>query len=87
MTKSYCLSCKEEVSQDTEKCECGGQYFVFGNDFSFNDKGVVCDCGSDEFNTIMHMDYTDKAVNNFVCVKCNNRIGTEYYRSEDDLML
>ena len=43
----------------------------------------MCDCGSELFKNVFHLDYTDKAVNNFVCAKCNNQVGTESYRSDE----
>ena len=29
--KSFCIKCLKEVSNETEKCECGGGYFAFGD--------------------------------------------------------
>ncbi|WP_142415447.1 hypothetical protein [Hathewaya massiliensis] len=86
MSKSYCMRCKKEVSETTIECECGGRFFVYGDNFHLGEKGVVCDCGSDKFKSGAHIDCTDKAINNYICTNCGNLIGTESYRSEEDMM-
>lgn len=36
---------------------------------------VVCKCGRDDnFSMVAHIDYTDKAVTNYVCKSCGNPI-------------
>lgn len=86
MKKSYCEKCKKEVSENTEECECGCRSFIFGDKFHFTENGLVCDCGNDKFKTVMNMDFTHKAVNNYACTKCGNVIGIESYRNKDDVM-
>lgn len=89
--KCCCMKCKKEVEEKTVGiCPhegCGGKTFVYSdNDFSFNEEGgVVCPCGSKEFERFMHMDFTDKYVNNYKC-ECGNIIGTEGYRDKEDSM-
>lgn len=87
MSKSYCTKCRKEVSEDTEQCECGNKAFVFGEKFHFEEKGIVCNCGNNNFKTVMNMDCTNKAVNNYACTKCGNPIGIEIYRSEEERMM
>lgn len=82
----YCLECKKELNKDVEQCECGSKTFIFGEKFHFGEKGVVCDCGNDKFKTVMNMDYTNKAINNYVCTKCGNPVGVESYRSEEEMI-
>lgn len=84
--KSYCMNCRNEVNENTKKCECGGTFFVFGDNFHFNKEGIVCNCGCHKFNRFMHLDYKDKSVNNFACNDCGNSIGTESYRDKEDMM-
>jgi acetone carboxylase gamma subunit len=74
------MNCKKEVSEDVKECECGSKFFAFGEKFHFGENGIVCDCGNDKFRGNMHMDYTHKAVNNYVCTQCGNPVGTESYR-------
>lgn len=86
MSKSYCMKCKNEVNKDTQRCECGGKFFAYGDKFHLGEKGIVCDCGNDKFKSNMHMDFNDKAVTGYVCTQCSNPISTESYRDEEDLM-
>lgn len=80
LKKSYCMNCKKEVSNDTKKCECGGTYFVYGENFKFTGKNIVCNCGSDKFKKGTHIDFTYKAVTNHICSNCGNQIQTESFR-------
>lgn len=86
MKKSFCMNCLKEVGEDIKKCECGGLFFVYGENFHFDKNGVVCDCGSSKFKSGMHLDYREKAVNSYSCCNCGNVIGTESYRDKEDLM-
>ena len=86
MSKTFCMNCKKEVSEDVNKCECGGVFFVYGDKFHFEVNGITCNCGNDKFSSNLHMDYKDKAVTNFNCTKCSNLVVTENYRDKDDLM-
>ncbi len=83
--KSYCMKCKQEVTEETQEHECGGRQFVFGKVIP-GEKGFVCECGNDQFKSGVHLDYSHKAVNNYRCVKCGNVIGTEYYRDAESMM-
>lgn len=83
--KSFCTSCKKKVSNKTKKCKCGGHNFAFG-DLIVKDNQILCKCGNAEFKRGMHMDFTDKATTTFICIKCGNVCGTEYYRDAEDMM-
>lgn len=83
--KSFCTKCLKEVDADTEKCECGGHNFAFG-DLKVEDGRIVCKCGSSNFKCGMHMDYSNKATTTLVCAKCGNVCGKEYYRTAEDMM-
>lgn len=87
MSKSYCMKCKKEVDENVTKCECNSVSFVYGDDFHFEDKDVVCDCGSKNFKSSIHMDYSDRGVNNYICSSCSNPIGVETYRKPEDAFL
>lgn len=87
MSKSYCMNCKKEVEENIKECECGSKFFVYGYKFTLGKNGIICNCGSDKFTRNMHMNYVDKSVNNYVCIKCKNSIGTEYYRNEEDMYM
>lgn len=89
MKVSYCMKCRKEVGEDIKQCECGCKMFAFGESgyFKFNEEGnIVCKCGSEKFRRGSHIDYSNKAVNNYVCLNCNTLIGTESYRDEEDPM-
>lgn len=89
MSVSYCMKCKREVDDEIKQCECGCKMFVYGNrgEFSINDKGnVICKCGNETFKKDMHLDYTDKAVNNYTCMKCGTHVSTESYRDEMEVI-
>ncbi|CAM2999966.1 hypothetical protein HAHI6034_11070 [Hathewaya histolytica] len=45
MFKVYCMKCKKEVSEDTNRCECGNRSFVYGNNFYLEGEKVICNCG------------------------------------------
>jgi len=83
--KSFCTKCLKEVSNDTEKCECGGHNFAFG-DLKVEDNKILCKCGNDQFRRGMHMDCTNKATTTLICTECGNVCGTEYYRDKEDMM-
>lgn len=83
--KSFCTKCLKEVSNDTEKCECGGHNFAFG-DLKVEGNKILCKCGNDQFNRGMHMDCTNKATTTLICTECGNVCGSEHYRDEEDML-
>lgn len=85
--KSLCMQCKTEVNDEVKECECGCVTFVYGENFSFDNHDVICNCGNKSFNRVMHMDYKDKYANNYSCSNCKNAIGVESYRTGEDKML
>lgn len=79
--KEYCMICGNENSPDKEICECGGQNFVFGNKFSYVNKKVICNCGSDQFKMISHVNMNPIYNKTYQC-ECGNIIGIQtYYES------
>lgn len=86
MSKSYCMNCKKEVTEEIKKCECGGRRFVYGDNIKVSENGFVCNCGSDKYKSTFHVDYKEKSVNNYVCANCKSAIGIENYRSEENMM-
>jgi len=80
--KEYCMVCGNINPQDREICECGGRNFVYGNKFTYEDKKVVCNCGSDQFKTTFHMNTNPIYIKNYKCIFCGNIIGMQtYYKS------
>lgn len=84
MKTKLCMKCKRECSENEILCECGSRYFISGNKISLDEKGVKCDCGSRKFRSTSFMDYTDKAVNGYTCIKCGNTVTTIQNRDKDD---
>ena len=80
--KSYCMSCKRELSEG-EICYCDGKNYsiIFGNVIDDGDK-FICICGNEEFTLTMHMNANPIYTKNYKCCKCNNVVGIEtYYES------
>lgn len=84
--KSFCVKCFREASGDTKECDCGCKTFAYG-DLKVEDGKILCQCGNGSFEQTWHLDYTDKAVTNLKCPKCGNMCGTEYYRSQEEMMM
>jgi hypothetical protein len=85
MTKTeleFCMACGNPNPQDQAICECGGRNFVFGNNFTYEDKEVKCSCGNDQFRMTFHMNADPIYTKNYKCTKCGNVIGIQtYYKS------
>ena len=77
--KEYCMVCGNENPQDQKTCACGGREFVFGNNFSFNNKKVTCKCGNDKFNMIFHLNRNPIYDYTYQCSNCKNTIGMQSY--------
>ena len=79
----YCMVCGNPNPPDREICECGGRNFVYGNNFTYENKKAVCDCGNDQFQMTFHMNANPIYTKNYKCMKCGNVIGVQtYYKSE-----
>ena len=85
MKKSYCKRCLKEVGEKVKECSCGHRTFVYGENFSIDTRGPLCNCGNRFFKLNIHMNYTDKSVYNYSCTDCNNPIGVEYNKTEEDI--
>ena len=85
MTKSYCRKCRKEVVAKTKICSCGNRTFIYGKNFSIDTRGPLCNCGNRIFKLAIHMNYTDKSVYNYSCTDCNNPIGVEYNKTEEEI--
>ena len=85
MTKSYCRKCRKEVTAKTKICSCGNRTFIYGKNFSIDEKGLECVCGNRIFKLAIHMNYTDKTVYNYSCIRCNNVIGAEHNKSKEEI--
>ena len=79
----FCMVCGNPNPPDRAICACGGRNFVFGNDFTYENKEVVCRCGSnDQFRMSFHMNANPIYTKNYSCAKCGNVIGMQtYYES------
>lgn len=82
---SICINCLKIVGEDIKKCECGGYNFAYGN-LKIEEGKILCKCGNGQFRRGTHMDCTDKAITSLICTNCGNVCGTEYYRTEKDLI-
>jgi hypothetical protein len=81
--KSFCTKCLREVSEETQKCECGGTHFAFGK-LKVVENKILCSCGSQEFKKTSHVDFAHKYSDTMMC-KCGNVCGVEGYRSEESM--
>jgi hypothetical protein len=78
----FCMVCGNLNPPDRAICECGGRNFVFGDNFTYENKKVVCGCGNEEFTMTFHMNSNPIYTKNYKCVKCGNVIGVQtYYES------
>ncbi len=84
-TLEYCMVCGNPNPQDRAICECGGRNFVFGNNFTYENKELICNCGGKGFVLSFHMNSSPIHTKNYKCVMCGNIIGIQtYYRSPYD---
>lgn len=81
--KVYCMVCGNENPQNREACECEGRNFVFGDNFTYSkDKGVICGCGSNQFQMTSYINMNPIYNKTYRCIKCGNVIGIQtYYES------
>lgn len=78
----FCMVCGDPNPPDNPICKCGGRDFVFGDNFTYENKKVICNCSNDKFVTTFHMNSNPYYTTNYKCTKCNNIIGTQtYYES------
>jgi hypothetical protein len=75
----YCMVCGNPNPQDQPICECGGQNFIFGNDFTYENKELVCNCGCKGFMLSFHMNMSPIHTKNYKCVGCGNIVGIQTY--------
>lgn len=75
----FCMKCGEPNPPENPICKCGSRNFVFGNNFKYENKKVVCNCGCDQFKMTFHMNRNPIYTKNYQCVKCVNVIGVETY--------
>jgi hypothetical protein len=75
----FCMKCGNPNTPDREICECGGRNFVFGNDFIYKNKKVVCNCGNDKFEKISHVNMPPFYNATYKCSKCRNIVATQIY--------
>ena len=79
-SKEYCLTCEKENDINQKICNCGGRNFVFGDNFSYNNKTVQCDCGNDkEFEMKFHLNRDPVHDYSYQCFNCKNIIGVQKY--------
>jgi len=80
--KEYCMVCGNINPQDREICKCGGRNFIYGNNFTYINKKVICNCGSDQFQMTFHINMNPIYTKNYKCNECGNVIGMQtYYKS------
>lgn len=77
----YCMECGDVNPQDKSVCKCGGKNFVFGSDFEYKNKGVTCNCGSDMFKMIAHINRSPYYDKTYRCKECGNIIGVQNYHN------
>ncbi len=78
----FCMVCGNPNPPDRPICECGGRDFIFGNNFTYENKKAICNCGNDEFEQFFHCDHDPYHTTNYKCTKCGNVIATQtYYKS------
>jgi len=63
----YCRKCGNPNPQDREICECDGRNFVYGDNFSYINKKVICNCGNDKFTMTFHMNMNPIYIKNYKC--------------------
>lgn len=83
MELEYCMICGKLNPPDRPVCKCGGEDFVFGNNFSYENKKVICNCGNDQFKMSTHMDFSNYSNTTYVCTKCSNAVATQIHRKDD----
>ncbi len=81
----FCLKCGEPNPVDNPICKCGNRNFIYGKNFTFKEGKSICDCGSDKFLMIIHMNLGEFHEHKYRCSNCKNKIGAQYYMGEDVL--
>ena len=77
--KEYCMVCGNENPSDQEICKCGGRNFVFGNNFSYDNKKVICGCGNEKFSLKTRINMNPIYNKTYMCSECKNVIGVQIY--------
>jgi hypothetical protein len=73
----------KELNENTIKCECGENTFIYGENFHFTEDDIMCDCGNIEFNLNFHENHKYKIITNCYCTNCKNTIVIENYKDFD----
>ena len=76
------MICGNPNPQDQPICACGGRNFIFGENFTYENKELVCSCGCKGFMLSFTMNANPIHTKNYKCVECGNVIGMQtYYKS------
>lgn len=91
MDHGFCLKCGAkydgkaykdfectELLEDGKKCGCHS--IVLSDNFIRTKDGLMCTCGNEKFETVMHMDFSNYAKTVYKCTKCGNSITVDTYR-------
>lgn len=78
----FCMTCGNSNPPDNPICKCGSRSFVFGYNFTFEDKEMVCGCGCKGFILSFRVNTNPIYTKNYKCINCSNTIGMQtYYQS------
>lgn len=78
----FCMICGNPHPPDQPICSCGGRSFIFGENFTYNNKELVCGCGGKGFILSFTMNANPIHTKNYKCVMCGNIVGMQtYYES------
>ena len=81
MEKTFCLKCKEDLSdvKKLKKCKCGSRNFVYGNTVIKISNRFGCSCGSETMNKVAHINMNPRYISSYQCDGCGATISTEIY--------
>lgn len=78
------MSCNK-IYDKPQECTCGSKKFIYNSrKYKIEDGSIVCGCGKGNLESNIHYDCDDGFLEEFLCVKCKNRISIYEYFNEED---
>jgi hypothetical protein len=74
---------KEKTDNKTILCECGSEYFVYGENFNIVEREIICNCGCLDFEEKNSIIKATEMTTEYICKSCENKITLKKMRGKD----